>query len=64
MSPRTGLFVSCKKLRDEGFNTLLGRVGYCTWDNGREHFEFVHTNGLVDDMNTSKIECAKFGRLI
>lgn len=55
MSPPTGHVVSCKKLRDEGLHTLLGRVGHCMKDNGGEHIEFVHNNVLVDDMNNGKI---------
>ena len=35
-----GHVVSCKRLRDEGLHTLLGMVGCCMKDNGKEHFEF------------------------
>jgi hypothetical protein len=46
-----GHVISCKKLRDEELHTLRGRVGYCMKDNGKNHFEFVHHDVLVDDWN-------------
>ena len=58
VSPLTGYVVSCKKLRDEGLHTFKGMVGYCMKDNGEKHFEFVHHNLSLDDMNEDKLEYA------
>lgn len=35
-------------------------VGYCTKDNGEEHFEFVHHNVSADDVDEDKLHYAKF----
>ena len=38
-------------------------VGYCTIDNGEEHFECVHHNISADDMYEGKLEDLKFGKV-
>jgi hypothetical protein len=55
--------VSCKKLRDEGLHTIKAMIGYCMKDSGEEHFEFVHHNVSVEDMNDGKMEYTKSGKL-
>ena len=62
-SPLMGHVVSCKKLGDEGLHTLKGVIGYYMKDNGEEHFEFVHHNVLLEDMNDNKMEYEKFGKM-
>lgn len=54
-------FIRNYKMRD--YISFLGRMGYCVKDNGEEHFEFVHHNVSIDDMNEGKMEYAKFGKL-
>lgn len=63
LSPLTSHTIHCKKLRDEGLHPLLGVVEYCMKDNGEEHFEFVHHNVLVSDMNHGIMEYKKFGKV-
>ena len=40
--PPTGHVVSCKKLRNKGLQTFFGMVGYCTKEDGEEHFYCWH----------------------
>lgn len=54
--PLMGHDISCKRLRDEGLHTSLGMVGYCRKVNGKKHFEFVHHNVSIHDMNNGKLE--------
>jgi hypothetical protein len=46
LNPPMSHVVSCKDLRDESLHKFKGMVGYCMKDNGEEHFEFIHHNGL------------------
>ena len=62
-SPLMGRVVSCKKLTDEGLQILKAMIEYYMKDNGEEHFEFVHHNVLVEDMNDGKMEYVKFGKM-
>lgn len=50
-------------VRDEGLHTFLGMIGYCMKDNAEEQFEFVHHNGLFDDMIEDQMEYAKLGKV-
>lgn len=43
-----------------GLHTFKGMLGYCTKGNMEEHFEFVHHNVYVDDINEGKMEYVKF----
>lgn len=52
--PPTSHVVSCKRLRVESLHTFLSIVGFCLKDNAEEHFEFVHCNVSMDDMNEVK----------
>lgn len=55
--------VLCKKLKDEGLHSMKGIFGYCSKDNGEDHFEFVHHNVFAEDMNEMKMKYAKFGNV-
>lgn len=55
--------MSSKKLWDEGLHIFLGMMRYCMKDNGKQHYEFVHHNVLVDDMHDGGMEFAKFGKV-
>lgn len=60
--PLTSHALSCKRLRDKGLHTFLGIVGFCLKDNVEEHFEFVHHNVSMDNMNEVKWSMQSLGR--
>ena len=50
-------------MRDEGLRTFKCMTRYCMKDNGEEHFEFVHYNASMEDMNEGKLEYVKCGKV-
>lgn len=56
-NPIVGHIISCTMLRDEELHTFWGMVGYCMKDNGENHFQFVHHDVHVDDLNEGNGVC-------
>lgn len=42
------------------FAYLIGYVGYCVKDNGKEQFKIVYQNVSMDNMNEHTMEYSKF----
>lgn len=58
-----GHVVSYRKLRDHVLHTFLGIIWYCMKDNGENHFQFVHHNVSINDMNEGEMEYVKFEKV-